>query len=172
MYNIYYALNGGANAANNPNSYNVASVFPIDIANPSRVGYDFLGWMAIYANGSQSVLTSSFSIPVGTTGDVALYAYWSAMPTVYNITYVLNDGDNAPGNPLVYSVLSVFPISIADPSKDGFVFQGWLATCANGTELMLPDSGIPVGTTGNISLSAVWGRTRGGGGVPLVFSIV
>jgi hypothetical protein len=37
------------------------------------------------------------------------------------------------------------------------VFLGWLEYYADGTMSMLPVSGIPAGTTGNVRLYAIWG---------------
>jgi uncharacterized repeat protein (TIGR02543 family) len=172
-YPVIYMLNDGVNAPGNPSYYTVIDHFPISIANPTKSGYVFFGWLAVYANGSQSALMSSYSIPVGTTGAVTLFAIWDSTPVSYSILYVLNGGVNAVGNPAVYTVESAFPIGIADPVRDGFMFQGWLASFANGTELMLPASGIPVGTVGDVVLSAVWDTTRGAPVVaPSVYSIV
>ncbi|MCL2134665.1 MAG: InlB B-repeat-containing protein, partial [Candidatus Bathyarchaeota archaeon] len=68
----------------------------------------------------------------------------------------LAGGVNAPGNPIDYTVAGNFPIVINVPSRDGYVFSHWMVACANGTSLVLPVSGIPDGTTGVITLTAVW----------------
>ncbi|MCL2288278.1 MAG: InlB B-repeat-containing protein, partial [Candidatus Bathyarchaeota archaeon] len=76
QYRITYVLNGGINAAGNPSGYTVESNFPINIANPTRVDYDFAGWIVTYANGTTDGPVTSYAIPAGTTGDVMLTATW------------------------------------------------------------------------------------------------
>jgi len=77
QYVISYVLNGGVNAAGNPASYSERDTFPIAIVDPSRVGYDFLGWTVRYDNGSSvTIPVRSYIIPAGTTGDITLTALW------------------------------------------------------------------------------------------------
>jgi len=78
-YTINYVLNSGTNAAGNPSSYNVGSTFPITINNPSRSGYEFLGWNVLYVNGSQVSSQTSYRIPIGTIGNIELTANWRAI---------------------------------------------------------------------------------------------
>ncbi|MCL2287870.1 MAG: InlB B-repeat-containing protein, partial [Candidatus Bathyarchaeota archaeon] len=73
----------------------------------------------------------------------------------YNINYVLDGGVNAVNNPSSYTV-NTLPVFIANPTKTGYNFQYWTMRCANGTIVQLPNSGIPVGTTGDVVLTAIW----------------
>jgi uncharacterized repeat protein (TIGR02543 family) len=57
-------------------------------------------------------------------------------------------------------------VSIADPILPGYAFLRWGVTCSNGTQLTLPAVGIPVGTTGDITLTAIWDLT------PIQYNIV
>lgn len=41
-YTITYNLNGGTNSSSNPSTYNV--LYGVTFSNPTRSGYDFLGW--------------------------------------------------------------------------------------------------------------------------------
>ena len=75
QYSISYLLNDGS-ANNLPWSYTVEYSFPIVIPNPTRTGYEFLGWTVAYADGTQLSSQVSYSIPVGTTGNVVLTANW------------------------------------------------------------------------------------------------
>jgi uncharacterized repeat protein (TIGR02543 family) len=155
LYSITYVLDGGANAPGNPDEYAVTSLFPVDIANPSRAGYLFLGWVVIYSNGTIISLVPSYSIPAGSACDVTLQAVWNQIVQSYSISYVLNGGVNAPGSPVLYDVTSL-PLSIADPSMSGFVFSYWVMAYANGSLVVLQSGVIPVGTTGDVVLTAVW----------------
>ena len=76
-------------------------------------------------------------------GCVVLTAVWTAIP--YDITYDLNGGVNAVGNPSRFTVLDL-PIRLGEPTREGFRFLGWS-----------PNGGvIPVGTTGDVTFSAQW----------------
>jgi uncharacterized repeat protein (TIGR02543 family) len=152
-YNIKYVLDGGSFSSTAPSSY-TASDLPLSIPNPSRAGFVFSHWIIKYADGSESILPGGV-IPVGTTGDVTLIAVWSVIPS-YSISYALNGGINGAGNPTSYSGGDAFPIGLADPSLSGYTFLYWIMLHENGSLSMLPPSGIPAGTTGNIVLIAVW----------------
>jgi uncharacterized repeat protein (TIGR02543 family) len=158
-YIIHYELNGGVNAPDNPTAYSKDSSFPITIDKPTKVNYEFLGWTVRFIDGSPAdiaVPILSFSILEGTTGHVVLTANWK--PIQYNITYNLNSGVNAANNPTSYTVESVFPINIANPTRSGYDFLGWNVTYANGnpTATFQISYRIPAGTTGDISLAANW----------------
>jgi hypothetical protein len=156
LYSISYVLDGGVNAAGNPVEYAVTSLFPVDIGNPSRAGYSFLGWIVVYSNGTVSSMVSSYSIPAGSACDVTLNAYWLPVVQSYSIGYVLDVGVvNAVGNPVSYATSSL-PVSVAAPSRVGFVFSHWVMSCANGSVVVLQNGVIPAGTTGDVVLSAVW----------------
>ena len=70
----------------------------------------------------------------------------------YNITYNMNGGTEASGNPTTYNVESA-PIVLKNPTKMGYDFAGW--TGSNGTT---PNANltIPTGTVGNLSYTASW----------------
>jgi hypothetical protein len=148
-------LDGGVNASGNPVEYAVTSSFPVVIYNPSKVGYSFLGWVAIYSNGTVSALSSSYSIPAGSACSVLLRAVWVPVVQSYNISYNLNGGVNAVGNPVLYSA-SNLPVSVGNPSLSGFVFSYWVMSCADGSLVVLQNGVIPAGTIGDVTLTAVW----------------
>ncbi|MCL2482741.1 MAG: InlB B-repeat-containing protein, partial [Propionibacteriaceae bacterium] len=128
-YDITYVLNGGTNAATNPMTYTIEDT-PVTIADATRDGYTFTGW----AEGNE--------IPAGATGDKTFTAQWKAI--VYNITYVLDGGDNNPANPATYTTDSGL-ITLADPTRDGYTFTGWE-----------PAGTIPAGSMGDKTFTATW----------------
>ncbi|MEZ4508328.1 MAG: InlB B-repeat-containing protein [Eubacteriales bacterium] len=130
VYDISYELNGGANNGSNPTTYTVESAL-ITLANPTKAGYNFLGW------------TPTDNIPAGSTGDKSFTATWSNA-IVYDISYELNGGDNDASNPSTYTVESGL-ITLANPTKAGFNFIGWT-----------PTDNIPAGSTGDKAFTAVW----------------
>ena len=137
---INYVLDGGTNSENNPNEY-VPEKLPLLLENPNKSGYKFVGW---YDN-ENFTGESITEISAGTMGDVTLYAKWNALD--YRISYELNGGTNAE-NPDGYDV-SDLPVSLHAPSRTGYIFKGWYM----GKNRVLA---IPVGTTGNVVVSAKW----------------
>lgn len=123
-YSITYNLNGGTNSVNNPATYNVATP-TINFEDATRAGFIFAGWF------SDSEFTNEVtSIPMGSTGDVVLYAKWVPDDTgvleTYNITYVLNGGINHVDNPATYDAEDD-DIVLKAPTRAGFIFLGWFA---------------------------------------------
>lgn len=139
-FEINYVLDGGTNSENNPNEY-VPEKLPLLLENPTKSGYKFVGW---YDN-ENFTGESITEISAGTMGDVTLYAKWNALD--YRISYELNGGTNAE-NPDGYDV-SDLPVSLHAPSRTGYIFKGWYM----GENRVLA---IPVGTTGNVVVSAKW----------------
>ena len=86
---------------------------------PLRNGYTFDGWFldedGLEPFYSDSLLDDTLS------SDLYVYAGWSLID--YPITYVLNGGVNAEGNPNSYTVLD--SIALQSPTKDGAQFLGW-----------------------------------------------
>lgn len=137
---INYVLDGGTNSENNPNEY-VPEKLPLLLENPTKSGYKFVGWYD-NENFTGEAITEISAV---TMGDVTLYAKWNALD--YRISYELNGGTNAE-NPDGYDV-SDLPVSLHAPSRTGYIFKGWYM----GENRVLA---IPVGTTGNVVVSAKW----------------
>jgi uncharacterized repeat protein (TIGR02543 family) len=155
LYEIEYQLNGGVNAAGNPDEYSVRNEFPIEVYEPTKAGYLFQYWLARYYDGTQTTLPAA-GITAGTTGKIVLTAIWNPNPITYSITYDLDGGDNNPSNIMQYDV-TFGQISIANPTRVNYTFLHWMVTYADSANpIQLGISGIPAGTVGNIKLTAVW----------------
>ena len=61
--------------------------------------------------------------PSEVTGNVTYTAQFSDSLNTYNITYKLNDGTNAPGNPSRYTYGTA--VTLAAPTRTGYTFGGW-----------------------------------------------
>jgi uncharacterized repeat protein (TIGR02543 family) len=144
-YTISYVLNNGTNALENPSSYTVESS-GINLAAPTRSGYTFMGWYDDGGFTGNPVTT----ILAGSMGNRTLYARWSA--DTYTISYVLNNGTNAPENPSSYTVESP-GINLAAPTRSGYTFMGWYD---NGGFTGSPIIAIPAGSMGNRTFYARW----------------
>ena len=82
--------------------------------------------------------------------DLTLYAGWIK---IYSITYILNGGTNDANNPDSYTALTE-TITLADATKNGYVFDGWYTdeACTEINKI----TQIEQGTIGNITLYADW----------------
>ena len=82
--------------------------------------------------------------------DVTVTAQFEAIR--YQITYQMDGGINADGNPGSYTVED--RLTLQNPTRDGFVFAGWTY---EGMDTPATDLIIPAGAvSGNLSLTAHW----------------
>lgn len=108
--------------------------------NPSVPGYQFLGW---YDLPSGDAAENVKSIPVGTTGNIDLYARWE------KISYKVNfSSDLIPVASETYTVDEEHVLP--SPKLDGYIFAGW--SDDEGTVI----KNIPSGTVGVKTYTANW----------------
>lgn len=143
---VTYVLNGGSNNAANADYY--ISEQGLALYEPQRDNYIFAGW---YFDEGFTLLATE--VAKGRTGNITFYAKWvPASPLTldkWEITYVLNGGTNPEANaPYVYEDEQ---FTLADASKDGWIFKGWQDadgnkyTAADGSKL-----------SSGLTLYAVW----------------
>ncbi len=143
-FNITYNLDGGTNSINNPATYNVATP-TINFEDATKAGYTFGGWFS-----DAEFTTEVTQVPMGSTGDVTLYAKW--IQNTYNITYNLYGGINNVDNPATYIVTDP-DIVLKAPTKVGYLFAGWYDNAAfTGTAVTTLDTAAAVDYT----LHAKW----------------
>lgn len=143
-YTITYILNGGTISVTNPSTYTIESS-TIILNNPIREHYTFEGW---YDNEGLSGSATS-SIPVGSTGNLSLYAKWN--PIGYTITYILNGGTNNANNPASYTVET--SLTLTEPTRTGYAFDGWYDNVTFTGSMVRT---IPAGSSENKILYAKW----------------
>ncbi|MCL2521704.1 MAG: InlB B-repeat-containing protein [Erysipelotrichales bacterium] len=119
LHTITYELNGGINHANNPSTF-FGSDLPIQLQPATKVGYTFLGWF------DNPDFTGVAIKEITQAGDITLYASFE-IEREYQITYVLNDGQNSSNNPNTF-VGSKLPIQLYPAEKAGYIFLGWFTT--------------------------------------------
>ena len=134
---VSFVTNGGSAIESVTQEYGTVLVAPED---PVRDHYTFVGWYSDEALQNEYVFSTMPDI------DFTLYAKWKAVE--YNITYVLNGGENGL-NPDVYTVESAF--DFAEATKTGYTFVAWY-TLPDFTSA--PVSSIVAGTFGNMTLYA------------------
>ena len=142
-YTIKYNLNGGTNNSENPEKYTIESD-TINLRNPSRRGYDFMGW---FSDSAFSNMVTSIS--KGSTGSKTFYAKWTAIH--YSIKYNLNGGTLSGSYPTKYTIKEQVVLPI--PDKINYVFCGWY-TNSNFTGNSIEK--IPIGSIGAKSFYAKW----------------
>ena len=144
IYNITYELNGGTNAAENPETFSIESGV-ITFREPTKNGYIFEGWYR----------DASCTRPISMIGynvfeNITIYAKWEIK--TYNIKYELNGGTNAEANPDTFSAESGV-ITLAKPTKAGWAFIGWYSD----PEFVNPVTEIdPTTVATDISVYAKW----------------
>lgn len=116
---------------------------------PCELGYDFGGWYKEAAcetpwDFENDVILETRAEPL------TLYAKWT--PTPYAITYELDGGENAAGNPAGYTIESE-TVTLASPEKEGHTFLGW--TEGDGETPSISQT-IPQGSTGDKIYTAQW----------------
>lgn len=126
-----------------------------------KKGYTFAGWKVqnasrIYKEGEEIALwdwDNDADLDADVT--VTLTAQWKN--EFYKITYKLKGGTNAGSNPATYTYSERgYKITLADPTRAGFAFQGWYSNSSCKTRVKT----INTKKTGNITLYAKWKKDK------------
>ena len=142
-YQITYNLNGGTVATANPTSYTIESE-NITLNNPSKEGYNFIGWTG--SNGNTP--STSVSISAGSNGAKTYTANYEVID--YGISYDYDGGTVSVANPTTYNIESG-SITLNNPSKEGYTFTGWTGTGLSEKTINVT---IPANSTGIRSYTA------------------
>ncbi len=137
-YTITFANTGDSTVAPIMQNYGTTVTAPAD---PAKTGYTFAGW--------------DREIPATMPAeDITITANWNI--NQYTVTYDLNGGSYADGNPnpTTYNVESdAITLDSTGLSRKGYTFLGWQGTGIDGT---LKDVTVPGGSVGNRSYTAMW----------------
>ena len=142
FYPIYYDLGGGTNNSSNKRQYSIITP-TFTIYNPSREGYDFVGWTGSNGNTPQQ----SIQITLGSTGTRSYTAHWERQ---YTISYDVQNGSH--NNPTKYSYISS-DITLRAPTRTGYTFMGWIGSNGEEPEMTVT---IPHNSRGDRSYIALW----------------
>ena len=115
-YKISYDLDGGNVDAALTSVYNI-DTDTITLPAPTKEGYSFSKWIDIDTNNEIK------SIVKGTVGDKKIKALWVA--NSYKINYTLNKKDAVLPDSADNNRTFGKDITLATPSKQGYVFDGW-----------------------------------------------
>lgn len=158
-YNVVYDANGGTGTV--PVSHNnvkyTDSIIISDGDSLTKNGYTFAGWNTV-ANGTGNAYSAGASVSKlsATNGaTVTLFAQWTE--AAYTITYDYDDATTIPSNPTGYDVGDL-PITLTQPEKTGYAFDGWTFAVETGETGNVVTSGneIQTGTYGNLTVKANW----------------
>lgn len=149
VYTAHFYIDGGNNSLDNVNDgetykFTVESE-TLTLLNPAKAFFDFIGWFT-----DENFTTPITEISKGTHGDLNIYAKWS--PTVYNINYVLNGGENA-DNPYSY-VRSDTDVILNAPVRAHYEFLGWFDSANERIDC------IESGVFGDVTLYAKWSASE------------
>lgn len=131
-------------------------------SDPTRASYGFRGWY------KEQACTNAWDFTIDTvTAMTTLYAKWIA--DSFAITYNLDGGTNAAGNPSAYTVETP-TTDFAAATRSGYAFGGWFSDAAFKNQV----TRLLVGSTGTVALIAKWTRnvyavtfdSQGGSDVP------
>jgi uncharacterized repeat protein (TIGR02543 family) len=139
-YTITYELDGGTNNINNPTSYTYETN-EITLSDPTKVGYEFIGW----TTEGVTTPTKNLTIEKNSTGNKEFTAHFEA--NTYTITYV-DSYNQANSNVTEYTILTdTFSIVDLD-DVPGYAFAGWY----NDSNERVTE--IAKGSYGNLELTA------------------
>jgi len=114
---------------------------------PTRRGFTFDGWYTDSNFAEDTRFNNGDTMP---DHSVTFYAKWTR--NTYTITYALDGGENAEGNPAEYNVETP-TITLLNPTKTGYAFNGWYDNAAFAGE---PVTQIAAGSVGDVTLYAKW----------------
>ena len=137
-YMITFDAKGGTVS---PSSMTVTYDASFTLPTPVWPGHNFSGWY----NGNTKVEDGVCKF----LDNITLTAKWGSVN--YTISYNLNGGENATGNPVGY--ISDQSVTLLAPSRTGYTFIGW--TC-DGQTTPQKQVTIPHGSVGNKTFTANW----------------
>ncbi|RJP61813.1 MAG: hypothetical protein C4543_02940, partial [Ignavibacteriales bacterium] len=150
IYSITYNLDGGINDISNPSTYTNA-VLAIELSEPVREGYTFIGW---YYN-SEYTGDRVLAIPHDSIGDISLFAKWEI--NQYTVSYFQYDYfDLTSGIPL-YVGESIKKLDLGDMHSIALTTSGRVFTWGINSYGQLGDGTIipkyfPTEITNNFNL--------------------
>ena len=123
-----YDTNGGTGAVPESEEYKIGDKLPV-VNEPTRVGYDFIGWNAADGNGWYYVGGEPLTEANWPNEDVTLYAQWELIQ--YTVVFEKNGGAGSMAEQtFTYGVAQ--SLSVNSFSRTGYDFSGW-ATDARGS---------------------------------------
>ena len=125
----------------------------VTLPTTTRSGYIFAGWYDA-AKGGNKIGDAGASYTI--TADKTIYAHWTTRE--YTITYIPNGGSVNPTSD-TFTIESA--INLPTPKREGYVFDGWMVTKAEGSwvkDTLYTGAKIDAGNYGNVTVTAQWSK--------------
>ena len=132
QYTITFDSNGGSLVDPITDDFG-ATITPS--TNPTKTGYTFDDW---YLDSELTNPVVDYTMP---SENITVYAGWELVN--YDISYVMDGGINNVNNPTSYNIETP-NITLLNPEKDGYTFDGWFTDAGFNTSI----SEITLGSTG------------------------
>ena len=148
-FTIGYDLNGGVASATYPTTYQITTA-TINISDPTRAGYDFVGWTGSGITTPQKGLT----IPTGSYGNLSYQAQWEARTNQIRFSPNSSTATGVMNTMGVKSdaTTTLLPCQYQNP---GYKFMGW-AESDNGPVKYEDGASYKMGLESQYYLYAVW----------------
>ena len=154
QYHVRYDADGGVGSIVDLKLYVIGDEFALaepDSSEFYKTGYSFIGWR--YSKDSDTIYggTGVFKEELArnadqTTSTVTFYATWAQK--TYRITYELEGGRYGPSAPS--NVGYGDPVTIDNPTRVGYTFEGWTATGLGNDALYRSKSGTNMPWNGTL----------------------
>ncbi len=166
-YNLKLELDATESIAG-ATEYNYAYANSLEISNPAKTGYKFIGWKVISAPdaGTTWVIGETFTpdsaadtnvtIPANRIGSVTLEPMWETVS--YTVTFNANGGQGCES--ITFNIEDSF--SLPSTTKKGYTFAGWSVSENDGNWTASSYAGgqTVTGMYGNVTLVANWERAN------------
>lgn len=149
-YTVTFNSNGGSSVASQTVEENALITQPVD---PVRSGYTFDGWYTAEGSGQK------FDFNTAVTGNIVLYARWTAITSEDSVTYTITFDSNG-GSPVASQIVKKNALASrpTDPVRSGYNFNGWYLAKSGGKKF-----DFHTAVTENITLYAQWSSVFVGG---------
>lgn len=115
----------------------------------TRTGYTFAGWNSL-ANGTGTNYTNQQSVTL--TGNLTLYAKWTA--NTYTVTYTYNNADGGTRPATDSFTVGGAAVTLPTPTHTGYTFAGWYGEI--GLSTLIGNAGASYSPTANVTIYAKW----------------
>ena len=155
-YTITYKLDGGTNNSKNPSKYYITTA-TVTLKDPTKKGYTFKGWYS-----DKNFKTKVTKIKKGSTGNVTLYAKWSA--NKYTIKF--NGNGSTSGsmkNMKSCKYGTSYKLTKNSFKKKGYTFVGWNTKKDGSGKSYANKASVKKLTSkngGTVTLYAQWKKTK------------
>ena len=150
---VVYNINGGDSGIS-PLTQTVNSGLSVRIASGSgfsRAGYTFTGWNeAANGSGTSHSVNSTYVV----TGDITLYAQWSA--NTYTLSYNANGGSGSLPSNQSFTVAAGAVVGSATLTRTGYTFDGWWNSSSSGVGSTTLKVGDTYSDPSDLTLYALW----------------